>query len=754
MTAELYVDVHFPRPPFGPFTYRLAAGPPPAPGCRLLVELGRRRAVSLAGRPASPPPSGVTAKDVQQTLDVEPLLPLPSWELLEYVARRYASSVGEATRWALPIPLDARRDDLLFLTEEFARGPALEGWEAEEAAAAAAVREAGWLGTRAAGPPEIIRGLVERGVLALEPYAARPPLDDVFAYASPEGEGPRGTRGRQLWEELAAGPQPLRRYYGEAKSRAALRRLLRSRHAALGLRTAPAPPPPEEPAPTLFAGGSRRSRVEEALGAVREGGAETVLLLAPEIHLVPAFQTWAADFWGEPFQSYSSEASPAARWEVFRRCRRGTVRRVVGTRSALFLPLPPATAVVVAEEAASAYKQWEGSPYYHARDVAFARASGAPLAMTAAAPSLEAYGAVASGEVALRHLPRAGGARPELTVVDMAGVVAAEGPVIFSAALIEELRAARRRRERALVIVNRRGYVPYIYCEVCGRALQCPACEVAFTYHRDEQTLRCHYCLRREPLPRRCPTCGKERLTGVGFGTEKLAAEVRLLFEEARIGRADSDALRTPLQVKTFWADFAAGKFDVVVGTQMALRALDDEKVTFVAVANADTALNIPDFRAAEYTFRMLTQLREPTPARRRLLLQTFHPDHYAVAAAVADDFEAFARRELEFRRRLRLPPYTRLINVVVAERKAAAARAAAEEVAARLADILGPEAEVGVPTPAPVARRRGYRRWQVLARVPPATIERAQAGEALAALVRRRGPLDVTVDVDPYDLF
>jgi primosomal protein N' (replication factor Y) len=670
----------------------------------------------------------VAAKDVRQALDVEPLFPLPGWELLEYVARRYASSAGEAARWALPIPLDARRDDLLFLSEAFARGPALEAWEAQEAAAAAAVWEAGWLGTRAAGRPEIIRRLLERGVLALEPYAARPPLDDVFVYASPEGKSPKGTRGRELWEELTAEPQPLRRYYAEAKSRAALRRLLGGRHAALGLRTVSAPPPPTGAAPTIFAGGSRRRRVEEALRAVRDSGAETVLLLAPEIHLVPALKAWARDLWGEPFESYSSEITPAARWEVFRRCRRGTVRRVVGTRSALFLPLPPATALVIAEEAASAYKQWEGSPYYHARDVAFARAGGAPLAMTAAAPSLEAYGASARGEVAFRRLARAE-ARPELTVVDMAGVVAAEGPVIFSSTLVEELRAVRRRRERAVVMVNRRGYVPYIYCEVCGRSLQCPACEVALTYHRDEQTLRCHYCLRREPLPRRCPACGKERLTGVGF-------------------------VRTPLQAKTFWADFAAGKFDVVVGTQMALRALDDEAVTFAAVANADTALNVPDFRAAEHTFRMLTQLGEPTPAKRRLLLQTFYPDHYAVAAAVADDYEAFARRELEFRRRLRLPPYTRLVNVIVAERKPLAARAAAEKVAARLADILGPAAEVGAPTPAPVARRRGYRRWQILARVPPATIEQGQAGEALAALVQRRGRLDVTVDVDPYDLF
>jgi len=752
VTAERYVDVHFLRPPFGPYTYRLAAEPSPAPGCRLLVELGKRLAVGLAGRPASAPPPGVTAKEVRQIVDVEPLLPLPVWELLEYVARRYASSVGEAARWALPLPLDSRRDDLLLLTEEFARGPALEGWEPAEAAVAAVVWEAGWLGTRAAGPPEIVRDLVGGGVVALEPYAARPPLDDVYVYASPAGGTPGGTRGRDLWEELSAGPQPLRRYYGEAKPRAALRRLLRGRHAALGLRTVPAPPATGATA-TLVAGGSRRGRVEEALRTVRDGGAETVLLLAPEIHLLPAWRTWAQELWGEPFESYTSDMTPAARWEIFRRCRRGTVRRVVGTRSALFLPLPPGTAVVVAEEAASAYKQWEGSPYYHARDVALARTSGAPLAMTAAAPSLEAYYAADQGKVAFRQLAAAEG-RPELTVVDMAAVVAAEGPVIFSAALGEGLRAARQRRERAVVMVNRRGYVPYIYCEVCGRSLQCPACEVAFTYHRDEQVLRCHYCLRREPLPRRCPACTKERLTGVGFGTEKLAAEVGLLFEDARVGRADSDALRTPLQAKTFWADFDAGKFDVVVGTQMALRALEDERVTFVAVANADTALNVPDFRAAEHTFRTLTQLREPTPARRRLLLQTFYPDHYAVAAAVADDFESFARRELEFRRRLRLPPYTRLVNVVVAERKAGAGRAAAEEIAAKLANVLGPAAEISGPAPAPVARRRGHRRWQILARIPPTTVERAEAGEALAALVRRRGPLDVTVDVDPYDLF
>ncbi|MEE9456577.1 MAG: hypothetical protein V3W11_05455, partial [bacterium] len=197
--------------------------------------------------------------------------------------------------------------------------------------------------------------------------------------------------------------------------------------------------------------------------------------------------------------------------------------------------------------------------------------------------------------------------------------------------------------------------------------------------------------------------------------------------------------------------DTLAGGYDVVAGTQMALRALDYADVTFAALANADTAMNLPDFRASERTYRTIRRMLQPSAASRRVLIQTFHPGHYAVAAAAADDYEAFAERELAFRRRLELPPYTHLVNVVVVERKAAVS-AKADEIAARLREMFVPPATVLGPVPAPVARARGERRWQILVKAELGEIESA-AGE-LAALVRRKGPTTVKVDVDPYELF
>jgi primosomal protein N' (replication factor Y) len=304
-------------------------------------------------------------------------------------------------------------------------------------------------------------------------------------------------------------------------------------------------------------------------------------------------------------------------------------------------------------------------------------------------------------------------------------------------------------------MVNRRGYIPYIYCDACGRSLSCGQCDVAFTYHEEEKALRCHYCMRREPLPPRCPYCGKEKLSGAGFGTEKLAAEIRLLFPDARVARVDSDALQTPARARAFWEEFAAGAYDVIAGTQMALRALGDPRVALVALANADSAMNLPDFRASEQTFRTIRRMLEPSAAPRRVIIQTFEPNHHAVAAAAAGDYELFAERELSFRRRLNLPPYSRLVNVVVTEHKGRGGEKAAAKVATAIARIFGDGAEVLGPVPAPLARVRGRRRWQILVKAPADDADAAaRTGRDLAALVSRKGPVRVRVDVDPYDFF
>jgi len=750
LAHEKFIDVHFTRPPFGPLTYRLEGDDAPPPGTRVEVELGNKPAVGLAGRSPTSPAPHVKIKTITRVIDYEPIFPPFLWELLAYVSRRYAASVGETAAVALPVPLDLKRDDVLVLTAEFAAAPELSRFSEEERELAADVWGAGWLGAKAVGRGDVVRLLREKNVLAVEPYATRPPLDDLLVYAAATDDKKLGKLGAAVVAAAASGPVPAARFWANAKERNALRRLLRARRAVLGLASKSPPGQPPDAGAVIITGGDGGLRLEEALAVTRDVGASSVLVLVPEMYRVPAARRKCEDIRGEPFASYYSEMSAAARWEVFRRCRRGTVARVVGTRSALFLPLPRDAAVIVTDEADNAYKQWERAPYYNARDVSTTRAAGASLVMTAGAPALETYARVLSGEVRRRRLP-AEAREAELTLVDMSEVVANEGPVILSRVLAHGIQDALAAGERALVVVNRRGYVPHIYCGACGRSLACDRCDVAFTYHKDEEVLRCHYCMRREPLPRRCPYCGKEKLAGVGFGTEKLAAEIRLLLPDARVARVDSDALRTPARVRPFWEAFAAGGYDVVAGTQMALRALDYADLTFAALANADTAMNLPDFRASERTYRTIRRMLEPSAASRRVVIQTFHPDHYAVAAAAADDYDAFAERELAFRRRLELPPYTHLVNVVVVERKDAGG-AKADETAARLRGIFGPGATVLGPVPAPVARARGERRLQILVKAELGEIESA-AGE-LAALVRRKGPTTVKVDVDPYELF
>jgi primosomal protein N' (replication factor Y) len=551
-------------------------------------------------------------------------------------------------------------------------------------------------------------------------------------------------------DELKAGPLPAAAFFDSPKSRAAFRRLLGGRRVTLGLASIPSADGSAAPGTLLVTGGDADSRLAAALEETREAGAESVLVLAPETYRVAALRRRCEELTGESFEPYHSEMSPAARWRTFGRCRRGTVKRVVGTRSALFLPLPPEAAVIMTDEAHSAYKQWETSPYYVAREVAGSRAARTRLVLAAAAPSLETYVRVTAGGVDSVRVPEAADGTP-LRVVDMSKVVTAEGPVILSAELAGAVRDTVREGGRALVMVNRRGYVPYIYCDVCGEALKCDRCDVAFTYHREERALRCHYCSRREPLPRHCPSCGKEKFAGVGFGSEKLAREVELLSDRLRVARVDSDALRTPAQVRKRWEEIAEGKYDVVVGTQMARRALEHPAFTLAALASADTAMNVPDFRASERTYRTIRRMLEPSPGR-RVIVQTFFPEHYAIAAAAAGDYEGFARREMAFRKRLHLPPFSLLVNVVISETKKAAAKDGVRQIAGRVKEIFGEAAEVVGPLPAPVARTRGTPRRQILVKTSRAEVERV--GEELAALAHRRGPVGVKVDVDPYDLF
>ena len=750
-----HINVHFPRPPFGPFTYVLPAGERAVPGARVVVPLGSRRVVGISAGAAAAP--AAACKEVYAVLDAEPLLPPHLWELVTFVSARYAASVGETLRLALPLSLDESRDDLVILTSAFATAPDMATFTAEEAAVIGAVWEAGWLGRRAAGDGGVVRALAARGVVAFEPQTTRPPTDDVVVYAAAAHPRRRGKAAAAALDALMAGPQPLRRLWEEASSRRGVRELLGARAAVLALCPPPSVPPTGDRPRRELLLAEGDAALSRAMAELEAASPPAIIVVVPELYRVEPVRRSCEEYGGAAFFAYHSDLPAGARWELWRRAKRGTVRRVVGTPGALFLPLPSDAAVVVVDEGDHAYKGWERAPYYHAREVALARAAGAgggspgAVIVTGGAPTLESYAAAKNGAFELVRAPSAADAG-DVTVVDMNEVVAREGAVIFSAALTAALQDAFAAGGRVVLVVNRRGYIPHFYCGTCGRTLRCGQCDVAFAYHKDEEVLRCHYCLRREPLPARCPACGKAMFVGVGFGSEKLAAEAALVLPRARVARADSDALATPARARSFWDAWAKGDFDVVVGTQMALRAVEDAAVACAALVNADTAMNLPDFRGAEATYRVIRRLVAGARPGRRTIIQTFFPGHYAVAAAVRDDYEGFAQAELAFRKSLRLPPFTHLINITVTAASPAAADALAAQTYDAVAAAFGPRAELLGPMPAAVGLIRARWRRQLLVKTDVPAI--MAAAPTLSRLTMRKRDAAVTVDVDPYELF
>lgn len=750
MFFDHYIDVCFPAPPFGPLTYILPGDTPiPPPGARVVVPLGKRAAVGLCLGAAGAPAAVEKLKSVMRVLDGEAFCGEVPWDLVQMCARRYASSVGEAIRLALPVALDESRDDLVMLAAAFLARGENAGLSDEEKALVGAVWEAGWMGRRALGRDDLVAVLSARGVFIIEPYTTKPPAEDVVIQRVGALPKRTGKAGGALWERVGDGGISLASLAPGPSERQALRKFLGARALVAGLTKEKAVSAPVSPRAELISGGDASARLAAARERVGEA-ADGLIVVVPEIYKIAETLNLCRQLWGEPFLPYHSGMAAGARWEVFRRCRRGTVRRVVGTPAALFLPLGSKAAVVLCDEGDHAYKGWERAPYIHARDVALARAAQSVLAMTSPAPSLEAYHRAAEASAELVNLPPPKTAA-HATVVDMERAVATEGPVLLSSPLVSAMQEALAVGRRAVIVVNRRGYIPYLYCDTCGRALACPACDVAFVYHKDENVLRCHYCSRREPLPPRCPACGKETLIGVGFGAERLEREVSLLFPEARLGRADSDALATEARARAFWSRWAAGGYDVVVGTQMALRACEDAAVGLAVLANADAALHLPDFRSAEWTYRTIRRLMEP-PAPRRIIIQTFNPAHPAIAAAVTGDYEAFARRELAYRRRLGFPPFSELVNVIVEAFDSAQADSAAASLRQCLREVFGDRAAIEGPVPAAVARARGRFRRQLLVKTTRAAV--AAVSPALAALAVRKRDLAVRIDVDPYELF
>jgi primosomal protein N' (replication factor Y) len=485
------------------------------------------------------------------------------------------------------------------------------------------------------------------------------------------------------------------------------------------------------------------------------------ILLVPEIGLTPGVAADLYNIFGEEIAILHSSLSDAERAEQWHRIRRGEARIAVGTRSAIFAPVRDLALIIVDEEQDHSYKQ-EETPRYHGRDVAVVRAKalGATVVLGSATPSLESYYNATHGKYALLELPDRVQARPlpEVELVDMREEFQQTGKEsVLSRRLIEETTASLDRGEQAMILLNRRGYSAWVMCRACGDTVQCRDCAVAMTFHKRLHRLLCHYCGYQQAVPRVCPKCGSEYVQFMGTGSEKLEDILHAAFPRARIGRMDRDTVRGHDDFERMLSEFQAGDIDLLVGTQMIAKGHDVHGVTLVGVVGADSALGLPDFRAAERTFQLLTQVAGRAGRGEMLgkvVLQTHFPEHYAVQFAARHDYRGFAEKELRFRGWMHYPPFESLANIVVRSDK--------QEEALRYSGLLGRWFEqvrhegvrVMGPAPAPITRlKRDYRFHFVL---KAASRERMNAvlRAMLAAAQQQKIPRsNLIVDVDAMSL-
>ena len=488
----------------------------------------------------------------------------------------------------------------------------------------------------------------------------------------------------------------------------------------------------------------------------------SAMMLVPEIALTPVFSRRLRARFGDQVAIFHSSLQKGERFDEWTRVRNGEARVVIGTRSAVFAPVKNLGLIVVDEEHESSYRQQE-SPYYNARDVAIVRAQkeSATVVLGSATPSLESFHNARKGKYQLVTLPERIGARPmaEAKIVDMRNVFVRHGkPRVFSDELLDAIRETRERAEQSIILLNRRGYSSFILCRSCGETIQCPNCDVTLTYHRSERVIVCHYCNHREAVPRVCPSCGKKYIYYVGEGTEQLEEMLRLLFPALRVARIDRDTTSRRKVFEQTLVDFSAGRVDTLVGTQMLAKGHDFPNVTLVGVVSVDAGLALPDFRSAERTFQLITQVagragRGDRPGR--VLIQTYHPYHYALRHACAQDYEGFYEEELRYRQNHSYPPFVALASLLVHGPDLGKVRNDSLELRKQL-DLANPDRKCRVlgPAPAPLSRLKGEHRFQILIKSRSRKDLRELADKALKAVTESGINLrSINLEIDPVSI-
>ncbi|MBM62001.1 MAG: primosomal protein N' [Acidobacteria bacterium] len=482
-----------------------------------------------------------------------------------------------------------------------------------------------------------------------------------------------------------------------------------------------------------------------------------VLVLVPEIALTPAVAWSFKQVFGDRVAIQHSGLSEGVRHDQWQRIRRGEIDVVVGTRSAVFTPLPAIGLIVVDEEHDGSYKQ-EESPRYHARDVAIMRGKrcDALVLLGSATPSLESYQHATTGRYQKITLSSRVQDRelPTVQVVDMRQEFAEQGPdVVFSSVLVEALDDCLQRGEQALMLLNRRGFSTSVLCRQCGNNLECPNCSVTLTFHQTSNRARCHYCGYARRRPEECGDCGEGYLEWVGFGTEKVEDEIRKRWPKAKVARLDRDTTQRQGAAARVLGSLARGELDVLVGTQMVAKGHDFPGVTLVGVVSADLGLTVADFRAGERTFQLLTQVAGRAGRGERsgeAIIQTLYPNHYSIRYACEQLYRPFYEEELEFRRAMHYPPVLWLVCAVVRGKAMEAVMKDAGRLATRLRSGKSRFMVLG-PAPAPITKLRGQCRVQLFLKGPYRREMREALLDCLAEYpdLKRR----VMIDVDPLSM-
>jgi len=800
-----YCDVSLPVPVDQLFTYSLpeTLRHRVSPGCRVVVPFGPRRLTGVVLRSHDDPPE-VETREALRLIDARPVLDEELLALGKWIAGYYCAPLGEVLRGMLPLASEIRTGKIYSLTDagrDATRQLLLDAAAEDPVAQVLRALEsrplsAAYLAKKLPLADKVIRSLERRGFIYPEQVhedrdPMRAPSDRLrveLIAGIEEAKLSKAERELVAFLELHPGAHNLKdlaaslrnaSVAARALGRRKIVKLTREPMAISGLYASRTPHVLNRQQGEAFlqihdAIVSRKFRTFLLHGVTGSGKTEvylsaiettlaagrSALLLVPEIALTPAMAGQFYARFGDRVAILHSAFSDSERAEQWRKIQSGGAGVVVGTRSGVFAPVRKLGLIVVDEEHDQSYKQ-EDTPRYNGRDVAIvrAKAAGACVVLGSATPSLESRYNAERGKYTLLELPDRVETRPmpHVELIDMrVEFLETRRQATFSRRLLEAISFRLENGEQTMLLLNRRGFSSSVACRACGERVTCVNCSLTLTFHRRDRRMLCHYCNYAEKVPTLCPKCQSEHIYFLGQGSEKVEEELHRELPKARIARLDRDTVSGKRHYESILQNFREGHYDILVGTQMIAKGHDIPNVTLVGVISADIGLGFPDFRAAERTFQILTQMsgragRGNLPGV--VLIQTINPDHYAVRLAAQHDYQGFYQRELEFRRAMRYPPFSAMANVLVRSEK----QEAAMRMSADLGQLLTPPPEqlkIMGPAEAPVARLKNAYRYQFL----------IKAGSRIAlndllrrvrqfALDHKWGATALVIDVDPVTL-